>query len=206
MAERRISYAPDVENGDHSRHAENEGNLDEYTALNRYISTARDGRRGSTSSAGARSLQEKKKPWYAFWRKEADTGGAFVCPDEWLETDLRTGLPSSEIEMRRKKAGWNELTTEKTNFFVQFIGYFRGPILYGMLPILSGAEDCPSQETMLTIVIVQLWNWLFFWLLVFVTGSIWVSFAVSLCSTLPSVGTRRSRLPTLSPVLRVILL
>ncbi|EAL92809.1 hypothetical protein KXW29_005676 [Aspergillus fumigatus] len=132
MAERRISYAPDVENGDHSRHAENEGNLDEYTALNRYISTARDGRRGSTSSAGARSLQQKKKPWYAFWRKDAETGGAFVCPDEWLETDLRTGLASSQIETRRKKGGWNELTTEKTNFFVQFIGYFRGPILYVM--------------------------------------------------------------------------
>ncbi|EAW21780.1 plasma-membrane proton-efflux P-type ATPase [Aspergillus fischeri NRRL 181] len=140
MAERRISYAPDVENGDHSRHAENDGNLDEYTALNRYISTARDGRRGSTSSAGARSLQEKKKPWYAFWRKDAETGGAFVCPDEWLETDLRTGLPSSEIEMRRKKGGWNELTTEKTNFFVQFIGYFRGPILYVMeLAVLLAA-------------------------------------------------------------------
>ncbi|GIK01216.1 hypothetical protein Aspvir_005248 [Aspergillus viridinutans] len=140
MAERRISYAPDVENGDHSRHAENEGNLDEYTALNRYISTARDGRRGSTSSAGARSIQEKKKPWYAFWRKDTETAGDFFCPDEWLETDLRTGLPSSEIEMRRKKGGWNELTTEKTNFFVQFIGYFRGPILYVMeLAVLLAA-------------------------------------------------------------------
>ncbi|KAF7173491.1 hypothetical protein CNMCM5623_005736 [Aspergillus felis] len=140
MAERRISYAPDVENGDHSRHAENEGNLDEYSALNRYISTARDGRRGSTSSAGARSVQEKKKPWYAFWRKDTETAGVFVCPDEWLETDLRTGLPSSEIEMRRKKGGWNELTTEKTNFFVQFIGYFRGPILYVMeLAVLLAA-------------------------------------------------------------------
>ncbi|KAF7137104.1 hypothetical protein CNMCM5793_007117 [Aspergillus hiratsukae] len=139
MAERRISYAPDVENGDHSRRDENE-NLDEYTALNRYISTARDGRRGSTSSAGARSVHdEKKKPWYAFWRKDAEAG-VFVCPDEWLETDLRTGLPSSQIELRRKRAGWNELTTEKTNFFIQFIGYFRGPILYVMeLAVLLAA-------------------------------------------------------------------
>ena len=47
MAERRISYAPDVENGDHSHRAPDDGaNLDEYGALNRYISTARDGRRG----------------------------------------------------------------------------------------------------------------------------------------------------------------
>lgn len=140
MAERRISYAPDVENGDHSRHAENDGNLDEYSALNRYISTARDGRRGSTSSAGARSVQEKKKSGFAFWKKNTEEDGAFVCPDEWLDTDMRTGLASSEIEHRRKKGGWNELTTEKTNFFVQFIGYFRGPILYVMeLAVLLAA-------------------------------------------------------------------
>lgn len=135
MAERRISYAPDVENGDHSRQAPdvNEtANLDEYTALNRYISTARDGRRGSASSAAASvESQEKKKPWWKFWAKGAADGEGFVLPEEWLETDMRQGLSSSDIEPRRKRAGWNELSTEKTNFFVQFIGYFRGPILYG---------------------------------------------------------------------------
>ena len=134
MAERRISYAPDVENGDHSRPTDlNEGaTLDEYGALNRYISTARDGRRGSTSSAGALSAKESKKPWWKFWGKGGDADGeeGFVCPEDWLETDLN-GLPGSQIEPRRKRGGWNELTTEKTNFFIQFIGYFRGPILYG---------------------------------------------------------------------------
>ncbi|KAA8645864.1 hypothetical protein EYZ11_002055 [Aspergillus tanneri] len=145
MAERRISYAPDVENGDHSRSAAdvNDGaGLDEYGALNRYISTARDGRRGSTSSAGALSNKnKKKKPWYKFGGAKADgVEDGFVCPDEWLETDLRSGLRSSDIEPRRKRTGWNELTTEKTNFFVQFIGYFRGPILYVMeLAVLLAA-------------------------------------------------------------------
>lgn len=134
MAERRISYAPDVENGDHSRNPPgDEGNLDEYGALNRYISTARDGRRGSTSSAGARSEggEQKKKPWWKFGKKSDDGGEGFVIPDDWLETDLHSGVSESDVEGRRKKAGWNELTTEKTNFFVQFMGYFRGPILYG---------------------------------------------------------------------------
>ncbi|ODM18566.1 hypothetical protein SI65_06438 [Aspergillus cristatus] len=142
MAERRISYAPDVENGDHSRSAAgDEGNLDEYSALNRYISTARDGRRGSTSSAGNRSQEEKKKPWWKFGGKKDDAGGeGFVIPDEWHDTDMQSGLSASEIEARRKKAGWNELTTEKTNFFIQFIGYFRGPILYVMeLAVLLAA-------------------------------------------------------------------
>lgn len=134
MAERRISYAPEVENGDHSRAPADDGNLDEYGALNRYISTARDGRRGSTSSAGARSEggEEQKRPWYKFWGKKSDSGEGFVIPDDWIETDMHSGLHESDVEPRRKKAGFNELTTEKTSFFIQFLGYFRGPILYGM--------------------------------------------------------------------------
>ncbi|KAI2786578.1 Plasma membrane ATPase [Penicillium oxalicum] len=143
MAERRISYAPDVENGDRHRDAGdvNDGSLDEYSALNRYISTARDGRRGSTSSAAALSTKQKKKPFWKFWAKEGDgVVEGWQCPDEWLETDLRSGLSSSDIEPRRKKCGWNELVTEKTNIFVQFIGYFRGPILYVMeLAVLLAA-------------------------------------------------------------------
>ncbi|KAJ6085517.1 hypothetical protein N7499_005146 [Penicillium canescens] len=143
MAERRISYAVDVENGErHNREAGEEGNLDEYSALNRYISTARDGRRGSTSSAAALSTgEEKKKPWWKLFGGKTDgVSDGFVTPDEWLETDLRTGLSSSDIEPRRKKTGWNELVTEKTNIFIQFIGYFRGPILYVMeLAVLLAA-------------------------------------------------------------------
>ncbi|KAE8378576.1 hypothetical protein BDV26DRAFT_292108 [Aspergillus bertholletiae] len=136
MAERRISYAPDVENGDRDG-----ANLDEYAALNRYISTARDKRRGSTSSAGAMSAKKAKKGWQ-FWKKGGEGGAeeGFVCPDEWLETDMRSGLRGADVEARRKRTGWNELTTEKTNFFVQFIGYFRGPILYVMeLAVLLAA-------------------------------------------------------------------
>lgn len=140
MAERRISYAPDVENGDHPRNApdinDSTAQLDEYTALNRYISTARERRRGSTSSAGEAydNAKSKGKPWWAFWRSAGDGFGGegqFVAPDEWLDTDIRAGLKSSDIEPRRKKSGWNELVTEKQNWLIQFIGYFRGPILYG---------------------------------------------------------------------------
>lgn len=142
MSERRISYAPDVENGEHQRSnadVNDSSQLDEYSALNRYISTARDRRRGSTSSA-AEALEGgkggKKRSW-AFWRKktdaygEADKDEPFVAPEEWLDTDIKSGLKSSDIETRRKRTGWNELQTEHTNWFLQFIGYFRGPILYG---------------------------------------------------------------------------
>lgn len=143
--QRRISYAPDVENGDHQRAQgdinDNATNLDEYVALNRYISTARDKRRGSTSSAGGASEKKDKKPWYKFGGKKADgTEDGFVCPDEWLETDINQGLRAGDIEPRRKRTGWNELVTEKTNWLLQFIGYFRGPILYVMeLAVLLAA-------------------------------------------------------------------
>jgi H+-transporting ATPase len=144
MTERRISYAFDVENGDRNRNPNPDVNdsaapLEEYTALNRYISTARDRRRGSTSTAGDvfDNGKSKKKPWWAFWRKstlddyDTEKDEQFVAPDDWVETDIRHGLKTSDIEFRRKKSGWNELTTEHVNLFLQFIGYFRGPILYG---------------------------------------------------------------------------
>ncbi|EED18604.1 plasma membrane H+ATPase Pma1 [Talaromyces stipitatus ATCC 10500] len=147
MAERRISYAADVENGQtNTRNSTDINNdttgLDEYTALNRYISTARERRRGSTSSAGGFDATEAKKPWW----KRIGGGGAtnsnepFVAPDDWVDTDIRAGLKGSDIETRRRKTGWNELVTEKQNLFVQFIGYFRGPILYVMeLAVLLAA-------------------------------------------------------------------
>ncbi|KAJ5652351.1 hypothetical protein N7507_009777 [Penicillium longicatenatum] len=143
-SERRISYAVDVENGErHERQTDinDGGNLDEYSALNRYISTARDGRRGSTSSAAAHSAKEGKKPWYKFGGGKTDgVEEGWQAPDDWLETDLRSGLSSGDVEPRRKKCGWNELVTEKTNIFIQFLGYFRGPILYVMeLAVLLAA-------------------------------------------------------------------
>jgi H+-transporting ATPase len=41
------------------------------------------------------------------------------------------GLTSAEVENRRKKTGWNELTSEKGNIFLKFLMYVTGHILYG---------------------------------------------------------------------------
>ena len=49
-----------------------------------------------------------------------------------LNTELRTGLSSSEAETRRKRYGFNEISSEKTNLLKQFMGYFTGPSLYVM--------------------------------------------------------------------------
>ncbi|TVY45358.1 Plasma membrane ATPase [Lachnellula subtilissima] len=112
-------------------------NMGEYGNLVRYISTYKDGRRGSTVSSVANEEEPKKK----FWQKKSKgTDGVFDTPDDWLSTDMKQGLSDHDVETRRKKTGWNELTTEHTNLFIQFLGYFQGPILYVMeLAVLLAA-------------------------------------------------------------------
>lgn len=109
---------------------ENEKELDEYSNLVRYISTYRD-KVGVVEEDEQDDYDEMKRPWYAFWRKEAGPQGAINIPAEWLETDISRGLSSDEVEKRRRKAGFNELADIKENMFLKFVGFFRGPVLYG---------------------------------------------------------------------------
>ena len=131
----RISFAdgwdPDKDDG-------------EYANLIRYISTYRDRRFSKAPSQasdqdGKEESGEKKKPGF-FGRLLGRGGGPqqlYEVPEEWLDTDIKKGLTSAEVEERRRKTGFNELTTEKENMLVKFIGYFRGPILYGEQPHFS---------------------------------------------------------------------
>ena len=136
----------DLENGDPKRERisfadgwdpdKDEG---EYANLIRFISTYRDRRFSKAPSqvSGddvADASQPKKKSFFA--RIFGGSGGAgdlYEVPEEWLNTDIKQGLTTAQVEERRRKTGFNELTTEKENMFVKFIGYFRGPILYGKL-------------------------------------------------------------------------
>lgn len=104
-------------------------NLSEYVALDRYISTFRE--------EGSREEEPKKKkiPWWKFWvipeptQKELEDRE--IVPDAWLDSDIHAGIPDTEIDQRRRRMGWNELTSEKENLVLKFLGYFTGPILYG---------------------------------------------------------------------------
>ena len=132
----------DAQNGSFSKDLEREGanlgggiaNNDEdqgeYGNLVRYISNYKDGRRASTIGGDD---EPKKKPFWKFWGSggSGPSGDGFETPDDWLETDMKKGLTTAEVEQRRKKTGWNELTTEKNNLFLAFLSYFTGPILYG---------------------------------------------------------------------------
>lgn len=107
-------------------------NLDEYGKLVKYVSTYREpGREEGVEE------EQVKRVWYAPWKKRKvkvkqvdKEPGQF--PPEWLITDIRQGLPSSEVPVRRRASGWNELTSEKENPIAKILSYFRGPILYGM--------------------------------------------------------------------------
>lgn len=126
----------DVENGDAEKELQrdvqpNDGaDMGEYGNLIRYISNYKDGRRGSTVSSLQVDEENKKKH---FWQRKAKGGYSdnYETPEEWLGTDWKRGLTTHDVESRRKKTGWNELTTEKENMFLKFLSYFQGPILYG---------------------------------------------------------------------------
>jgi len=57
-----------------------------------------------------------------------------------LEADIKQGLSNHDVETRRKRFGWNEISTEKENLFIKFLSFFTGPILYVMeLAVLLAA-------------------------------------------------------------------
>ncbi|KAI0853585.1 plasma-membrane proton-e [Daldinia vernicosa] len=112
--------------------------LNEYEALDRFI-TNFDAERRASLSTSAKGGPRKKPKWWQFWKSregEPEAGSEHTDsgkpPDSWLDTDIHTGLTTEEVEERRRRYGWNELTAEKENMFAKFLGYFRGPILYVM--------------------------------------------------------------------------
>ncbi|KDN70083.1 putative plasma-membrane proton-efflux P-type ATPase [Colletotrichum sublineola] len=121
------------------------GSNEEYRSLIRYIDTYRDPNADVEETEAPTS---KKVPKWMFWKKATVEGAGssgFVTPADWLKTDMRQGLDPTEVERRRKYTGWNELTTEKENMFLKFVGFFRGPILYGKH---KPAATCRSMTAM----------------------------------------------------------
>jgi len=134
------NHLGDLENGnlntekEHNAAPAQEETLDEYTGLVRYISTYQG------KGQAAHVEEEEDKPAKKHWWSRAGVGGGgenFETPDDWLNTDMKQGLRSTDVEPRRKKTGWNELTTEKENMFIKFLSFFTGPILYGQYPPLQ---------------------------------------------------------------------
>ncbi|KAF2660807.1 plasma-membrane proton-e [Lophiostoma macrostomum CBS 122681] len=110
--------------------------MDEYTALQKFITLYRDPRSVRVDDGANAADAGKGKRWWQFWRSgtspAAQPKDPGVVPDGWLDTDIRQGMTTHEAEERRKRVGWNEITTEKTNLLKQFLSYFMGPILWVM--------------------------------------------------------------------------
>jgi hypothetical protein len=121
---------------------------DEYTALQKYISTYRDPK---AHDPNAEVIEEDvKQPWYKFGSKKKAAGAdPGAVPEEMLEADIKQGISSAEVEQRRKRYGWNEITTEKENLFIKFLGFFTGPVLYGkLIPPPSGSRQARGACTL----------------------------------------------------------
>lgn len=167
----------DIENGDVEKEARRDTVVDdgqdlgEYGNLVKYISNFRDGRRASVAGTSVYEDEPKKK-WYQFGKKKGGADGTFDTPEEWLGTDWKQGLTTHDVEQRRRKTGFNELTTEKENMFLKFLSYFTGPILYGTLSAFTHVLFTRK------LTFWQLWNWLFYWLPVSVIGLISVLLSV----------------------------
>jgi hypothetical protein len=41
------------------------------------------------------------------------------------------GISEADVAKRRSAFGWNELESPSENMFIKFLGFFKGPILYG---------------------------------------------------------------------------
>ena len=127
-----------AELGRHSSESNSLDGLDEYTALQKWISTYRDPKQQDVDpefNNDSVADNQPSKSWWQFWRSSGAGRGpvadpSFV-PNEYLETDIRSGLSGEEVERRRKRYGFNELESKKTNPFLKFLSYFQGPILYG---------------------------------------------------------------------------
>lgn len=101
--------------------------LGEYGQLVRYISKYKGREEGEKDAAAEEEEGKKSKKG----KKAGSDGAGFETPDDWLNTSMSQGLSSQDVESRRKKTGWNELTTENESLFWKFIGFFKGPVLYG---------------------------------------------------------------------------
>ena len=135
------THNQDIENGgglnEKDARVDDNQDMGEYGNLVRYISTYRDGRRGSTASGAGEDAKPKKKGLFSRKPKSGSEGQGFETPDDWLNTDMKQGLSEADVTARRSKTGFNELSSEKENLFLKFIGFFRGPVLYGMLQFFT---------------------------------------------------------------------
>lgn len=134
-------HAPMDLSSTEGHHDLDEKNLGEYERLDRYITNGGHARQESVVD------EDEHIPAWKFWKSSTALRDAAPVsnkpPPDWLETDIRRGITSHDVEHRRKRFGYNELTAEKVNQFAKFMSFFQGPILYGKYN--GGLPSCASN-------------------------------------------------------------
>ena len=77
-------------------------------------------------------------------------GASKKIPDEYLHTDLTTGLYELEITQRRREYGWNQMREENRSHIKRFLMFFVGPIQFVMEVNLAEASYCFFTQLILT--------------------------------------------------------
>ncbi|KAI0045238.1 plasma-membrane proton-e [Auriscalpium vulgare] len=134
----RNARGPDPDDDDENI----DDDADEYTKLLKFIDVeAKREKHKHDEGDDDEGEQQTKRLWYAPWKRvpvkrEESTN----VPPAWLDTDMTQGLAENDATSRRARFGYNELESPRQNPIIQFIGYFRGPILYVMeLAVLLAA-------------------------------------------------------------------
>lgn len=115
-------------------HDVDDSDLPEYEALDRFITKYdASGQRHAAEEEEANKKKKVPSLLKLMFSSDLDVeqDQNLVPPDAWLETDMRQGISDHDVEERRRRFGWNELTAEKENQLRKFMGFFQGPILYG---------------------------------------------------------------------------
>ncbi|KAN0105177.1 plasma-membrane proton-e [Russula decolorans] len=139
-------FSPNLQGSSSSNNEKPEDEADEYIRLLKYIDVeAKKEKSRRDEGHGDEEDEEMQRLWYMPWKKVAVPSASASAkgrkvPLSWLETDISQGLSLPEIETRRARFGYNELESKRTNPLIQFVGYFRGPILFVMeLAVLLAA-------------------------------------------------------------------
>lgn len=65
-------------------------------------------------------------------RKSMESKHSLVGQDPEFDTDITTGLTTTDALARRKKYGPNQLKEEKENLYFKFLSFFVGPVQFVM--------------------------------------------------------------------------
>ena len=110
---------------------------EEYSRLLDFIKEQKAAGGGDEEDSGVTVVRKREvlRPWKVREIRVNKNGEeesvTQKVPASWLETSMQQGVSASDVAQRRATFGYNELEAPTENLLLKFIGFFKGPILYG---------------------------------------------------------------------------